>query len=133
MSWSSDMENMESVMAVFDVLNGNSEPKLSDLVTPYRKFVRYEDMFVKEAPLSVSKKLYHRLFIFKDVIIIARHTGSKPPASSSSGSSASSSSTSTQSSTPSNEGGSSFWRRLSFRRNSKSSKDNIAARVEAAQ
>src|SRR5690606_6561402 len=71
--WSESLQSMEHVIQVFDQLQGPTDDRLKDLVTPYRRFVRVDDVGIKEAPFSTSKKTLSRFFLFKDLILIGKH------------------------------------------------------------
>lgn len=72
-----DMQNMEKVIAIYELLGGKNEPQIQDLVTLYRKWVRTEELLLREAPFSASPKVPHLLFVFRDLLLIG-----KPPKSS---------------------------------------------------
>jgi len=70
--WSDELASLERVMQVYEELQGDNEPLIQDLITPARRLVRADDVTLKEAPFAQSKKMPHRLYVFKDVVILAR-------------------------------------------------------------
>ncbi len=77
MEFSPELSSMQQVIMVYEELGGDQGgPVLGDLVTPYRKFVRVDDIQVREAPFSQNKKVDSRLYIFKDLVILAKSNSS---------------------------------------------------------
>ncbi|CAK9010587.1 RhoGEF domain-containing protein gxcJ [Durusdinium trenchii] len=66
----SEAENQDQVMKVYLELGGESG--CPGLVTPSRRFVRTEDVLMREAPFSENKRLRYRLYLFNDLIIFAK-------------------------------------------------------------
>ena len=65
-----DLANMEKVVEIFEMLGGQQESRINTLVTPYRRLVFQFDCLVKEP--SIQTKVPHRVFVFKDAIILAK-------------------------------------------------------------
>jgi len=70
--WMKDLENMERVVEIFELLGGKAEPRVAQLVTPYRRIVQTTDCLLREAPFSTSQRVPHRLFLFRDLVLLAR-------------------------------------------------------------
>lgn len=68
---------METVCEIYELLGGRQEPRVATLVTPYRRHVETVDAAVREAPFSSSFKIPHRLFVFRDLLLIGRSTISR--------------------------------------------------------
>ncbi|GBG24932.1 Rho guanine nucleotide exchange factor, putative [Hondaea fermentalgiana] len=66
----SEAENQDQVMKVYVELGGESG--CPGLLTPSRRFVRTEDVLMREAPYSENKRARHRMYIFNDLVIFAR-------------------------------------------------------------
>jgi hypothetical protein len=72
-TWLADLKNMEKVVEIFEILGGRTEPQVANLVTPYRRWVRTDDVMLREAPFSASQKVPHRIYLFRDLLVIGRH------------------------------------------------------------
>ncbi|KAH9254889.1 hypothetical protein BASA81_007139 [Batrachochytrium salamandrivorans] len=70
--WMNEMQNMEKVIAIYELLGGKNEQQIQDLVTLYRKWVRTDDFLLREAPFSASSKSPHVCFLFKDLLLIGK-------------------------------------------------------------
>eukprot|EP00516_Mucochytrium_quahogii_P000538 CAMPEP_0203753816 /NCGR_PEP_ID=MMETSP0098-20131031/7520_1 /ASSEMBLY_ACC=CAM_ASM_000208 /TAXON_ID=96639 /ORGANISM=" , Strain NY0313808BC1" /LENGTH=1317 /DNA_ID=CAMNT_0050644583 /DNA_START=593 /DNA_END=4543 /DNA_ORIENTATION=- len=66
----SEAENQDHVMQVYLELGGCTG--CSGLVTPSRRFVRSEDILMREAPFAENKRQRFRMYLFNDLIIFAR-------------------------------------------------------------
>ncbi len=75
MEWAG-LNDIECVMMVYDELGGDTSSVLSDLVSPYRKLIRIDDVQVREAPFSQNKKADNRLYLFRDLLILGKPSGS---------------------------------------------------------
>ena len=75
--WSDELDALEKVMRVYEELGGDSEHEIHDLVTVSRRFLRECDCFVREAPFATSKKEKHRLFLFRDLLVIGKALAAK--------------------------------------------------------
>lgn len=59
-------------MQVYEELGGEKSEQLNDLITPYRRFENTTSMHLREAPFSANKKVEMRLYMFRDLILLAR-------------------------------------------------------------
>jgi len=66
----SEAENQDQVMKVYLELGG--ENGCHGLVAPSRRFVKMQDVLMREAPFSENKRVRYRLYLFNDLIIFAR-------------------------------------------------------------
>ena len=101
--WSNDLQNMELLLKVFEEIGGNKESALPmDFVSPYRKvseafsqytipllcvcqtpltfptlsntqYCRQDDFKLRELSTQATKKVESRLYLFNDMVIIAKH------------------------------------------------------------
>ncbi|CAK9011629.1 FYVE [Durusdinium trenchii] len=75
--WSDDIEALEKVLEIYKALGAEKEERLLDLVTPFRRFVRQEDVMVRVAPFSANRLKQCKLLLFKDLILIAEEKEKK--------------------------------------------------------
>ncbi len=66
----SDAKNQDEFMRVFRELGGSSG--YADLLTPSRRFLRVDDVLMREIPGPEARKTKMRLYLFNDLIIFAK-------------------------------------------------------------
>jgi len=75
------LEDLEKLLQVAEEVSGEDlfEKERGDLVSPYRKFIRTEEIFTRHAPFSSSAKIESRGYFMNDTFIIAVPAGPGSP------------------------------------------------------
>lgn len=76
--WSTELEALEKLIRVFEELGGEQEDEIHDLVSVTRYFIREGDVMVREAPFATSKKEKLHIYLFNDLLIMAKPTTQFP-------------------------------------------------------